>query len=328
MSFDTEEKGTGFTGSPRALVVGYNAFDVTVPAGMTITPDHKHEVPFIRLGGGGPGATAAVAMSRLGASVNLVTALTDDSAGIQQRRELEAAGIDLGLCPLFKGQQSPMAVILVDPGRQQRTIFWSRGQLPQMDADLLDPGCLEGVDLLYHDGHEPQLVKPLARLARQWGMPVVMDAGGVRLGSPEMVRVSSDVVCSQHFAPELTGRKDPEEALRALAAMGPERVAVTYGENGLLALVDGQVFGVPAYDLPVVDTTGAGDVFHGAYAFALAQGGDFLHCLRFGAAAAALKCRTWGGRPGMPSLDEVEDVMASCPTLPLGPPLGSFPSAP
>ena len=327
MTFDPLDKTAPGPVAPHILVVGYNAFDVTVPVDGEVTPDAKHEVPFIRLGGGGPGATAAVALAQLGARVTLVTALTDDFAGKQQRRELEEAGVDVSLCPVFKGQQSAMAVILVDARKRQRTIFWSRGKLPQLDPDLVDPSWLDGVDLLYHDGHEPFLVGPLAQQARRWGMPVVMDAGGVRHGSSDLVRLSTDVVSSQFFAPELTGTDNPEQALRSLAQLGPERVAMTFGERGLLALVDDQAQAVPAYDLPVVDTTGAGDVFHAAYAFALAHGRDFVHCLRFGAAAAVLKCRTWGGRPGMPTLAEVDGVLGSCPTLPLGPPLDGFPTA-
>jgi sulfofructose kinase len=314
------------TPTPHVLVVGYNAFDVTVPLSEKVVPDTKHEVPFIRLGGGGPGATAAVTLARLGARVTLVTPLTDDLPGRQQRRELEEVGIDLGRCPILEGHQSPLAVIMVDAATQQRTIFWSRGRLPRLDPELIQPDWLDGVDLLYHDGHEPQLVAQLARDARQRGLPVVMDAGSVRTGSADLVELSTDVIGSRFFGAELTGHAEPEMVLPAMARMGPGRVGLTFGEHGLLALVQEQVQALPAFDLPVLDTTGAGDVFHAGYAFALARGLPFRECLRFGSAAAVLKCRGWGGRSGLPSLREVEAVLGSAPLKPLGPPLDRFPT--
>ena len=160
---------------PHILVIGYNAFDVVVAVSELPQPDAKQAVSRILFGGGGPGATAAVALARLGARVRLVTVLTDDLPGRLQRGELQQAGVDLSLCPDAPGHESPKAVILVDPDRQERTIFWSRGDLPALDADLVAPDWLAGVDLLYCDGHECAAAARLAGLARQRNLPVVMD---------------------------------------------------------------------------------------------------------------------------------------------------------
>lgn len=296
-------------GTPRILVVGYNAFDVTVPlAGLPVL-DAKTECPGMRTGGGGPGATAAVALARLGAGVQLVTPLTDDAPGRAQRAELQAAGVDLSRSPTVAGR-SPLAVILVDPGTEQRTILWSRGDLPTLDPERADPSWLDGIDLLYCDGHEPRLVAALAPVARRRGVPIVMDAGSVRAGSRELVMLCSDVISSESFAPELTGHADPTQALRALAALGPERVGMTRGARGALGLVAEGTVRVPAFRVPVVDTTGAGDAFHAGYAFARATGHDLLDCLRWGAAVAACKCRSWGGRDGLPDRATAEAMLA------------------
>ena len=295
---------------PRVLVVGYAAFDTIMPVAGRPAVDSKVEVAAIHEGGGGPGATAAVALSRLGASVRFLGALTDDPAGRLQREELAAAGLDLSACPVLAGHASPRAIILVNEEGGARTIFWSRGDLPPLDPALADPSLLDGIDLLYTDGHDAPTAAILAREARRRNIAVVMDAGSVREGSAELVTACTDVISSEIFAHDLTGVRDPAAALRALADLGPTRVGMTLGAHGVLGLVDGTPVRLAAFDVPVTDTTGAGDAFHAGYARALLAGADFFACLDHGQAVAALKCRDWGGRRGLPSLPEVEALLA------------------
>jgi sulfofructose kinase len=301
----------GDSKAPRILVVGYNAFDVIVPAGKFPAPDEKAEVSRVITCGGGPGATAAVALARLGAEVKLITPLTDDLPGRLQRDELLAAGVDLTGSPTIAGRDSPKAVILVDEGRGTRTIFWSRGDVPQLESGYGAPELLDHIDLLYTDGHEVEVSLRLARLARERDLPVVMDAGSVRAGSAELVACCTDVVSSRGFAPALTGHAAPLDALSALRDMGPERVAMTFGSEGVLGLENDRPLQVASFTVPVKDTTGAGDAFHAGYAFALAQGREFDSCLDWGSAVAGLKCRDWGGRLGLPDLQEVQSLLAN-----------------
>lgn len=309
---------------PKILVVGYSAFDVTIPFAGLPVPDSKHEVQEVRLGGGGPGATAAIALTKLGARVSLVTPLTDDLPGRLQEQELLEAGVDLQFSPLMSGHRSARAVILVDSQQEQRTIFWSRGDLPALDPGSIDPACMAGADLFYVDGHEFPAAMKLVRVARELGIPIVMDAGSVREGSRELAGNCTDVISSETFAPDLMKTDDPVLALRRLAGLGPSRVAMTFGGGGVLALQDGLPVAIPAYDLPIVDTTGAGDVFHAGYAFARALGWDFLDCLRLGAATAGLKCGNWGGRSGIPDFHEAVAVMKQGGGKPLDPRIEPF----
>lgn len=309
----------------RGLVVGYNAFDVLVPVAGFPQPDSKQAVPEIVLGGGGPAATAAVALSRLGTKVQLVTPLTEDLPGRMQRQELADAGVDLSRSPIIDGHACPKAVILVDSKRQERTIFWSRGDLPSLKADQVQAQWLDEVDLMYTDGHETPAAIKLAQAARQRGLPVVMDAGGVRNGSRALVPLCTDVISSDRFARDFVGTEDPVLAVKGLQDACEGRVAMTFGRNGCLALVHGDPVVVPAFDVPVVDTTGAGDVFHAGYAYALGQGHTFLSCLEYGAAVAALKCRDWGGRRGLPTADEIEHLLATGLRNPVAGPLSGLP---
>jgi sulfofructose kinase len=294
---------------PRVLVVGYNAFDVICPLRELPARDTKHEVDDIILSGGGPAATAAVALSRLGASVRLVTRLGDDLPSQLQRHELIAAGVNLVLSPGAGGHGSPRSVIMVEADHAARTILWSRGTLPLLEPGEMDVGWLEGCDLLYVDSHEPVAAVVLAREARRRGLPVVLDGGTARPGLAALVACCTDVISSRIFAPALTGQHQPVAALHALAARGPRRVAMTFGEAGCLALSGGRIHHVPAFAVAVKDTTGAGDAFHAGYAYARGLGLGWLECLDYGSAVAALKCRDWGGRRGLPTREEVASLL-------------------
>ncbi len=293
----------------KVLVIGYNAFDVLLPFQGLPKPDNKHEVDVIHMGGGGPGATAAVALAKLGAEVTLVTPLCGDVPGKIQEAELNAAGVDLTLAPRFTQSLSPKAVIIVDGPKEERTILWSRGALPLLDPETIKTSWLDGMDMLYTDGHETEAAIKLAKEARKRNLPVVMDAGSVRDGSDVLVSVCTDVISSLVFAPNLTGKSDPKEALLAMAELGPQRVGLTLGAAGVLAFFDGKIQQRKAFDVPIVDTTGAGDVFHAGYAFSLGTDHDYLRALDFGNAAAALKCRGWGGRSRLPNWEEVNQLL-------------------
>ena len=160
--------------------MGYNAFDVVVPVSGFPRPDSKYETETILTGGGGPAATAAVTLARLGARVRLVTMLGDDLPGQLQQQELIAAGVDLELSLIAEGHCSAKAVILVDPAAEERTVFWSRGDLPLLDPDVVQPEWLDGCDLMYCDGHEVAAATRLARLkyraSRRISLPTAVTA--------------------------------------------------------------------------------------------------------------------------------------------------------
>jgi len=306
-------------GTARILVLGYNAWDVSFPVTEMAARNEKSEVTGIRFGGGGPGATAAVALARLGAQVKLVTVLADDWPARWQQEELAAAGIDLDACPRVRNAASPKAVIIVHPDSGARTIYWSRGDLPLMEPGEVRAEWLADRDLFYTDGHETRAAAVLAAEAVRRRLPVVMDAGSVRQGSAELVGVVTDLISSEGFAPRLTGCEAPDAALRALRDRGPQRVAMTFGAGGVLAVVGHEIVHVPAFAVPVVDTTGAGDAFHAGYAFARTQGQGFVDCLEFGSAVAALKCTAWGGREGLPDLATTENLICEGTRVPIPP---------
>ena len=222
--------------------------------------------------------------------------------------------------------RSPLAVIHVDPRNGDRRIYWERGDLPRYDPDTVEAAWLDDADLLLCDSHEAPAATILAAEARCRGLPVVLDAGSVKTGIPALVAQCTDVLGATDFASALTGVADQQEALQRLRERGPARVGTTCGRAGVLGLDDDGFRHVPAFAVPVVDTTGAGDAFHAGYAWSLAGGGDFAASLRYGAAVAALQCGAYGGRAGLPVAAEVRELLARGTTrgdAPPFPPAGS-----
>lgn len=293
----------------KALVIGYHAWDVVLPCGELPPLDHKGECPGMITGGGGPAATASVALARLGVDVEYLGVFGDDAPSRMQREELVVEGVVVERCPVETGGRSPLAVAIVDPTSGCRRICWSRGSLRRLRIDEVDPGWLTGIDLLLTDSHEPLAAAVLAREARRRSIPVVLDGGTPRDGVAELMPLVSDAIGSEIFAPRLTGSEDQREALIALGKLGPGRVATTMGERGCLALERGSWLHVPAFDVPVIDTTGAGDAFHAGYAWGLLRGEDFAGALRTGAAVAGLACGGMGGRSALPSPEAVLDLL-------------------
>ncbi len=309
---------------PRILVVGYNAWDIIVPWSGTELRDEKNRIETIYSGGGGPAATAALVLSSMGIDVKLLTSLAGDAVGNSHISELEKAGVDLALSPRTADAISPRAVIMVNTIRQARTIFWSRGELPGLVKESLPQGILDGIDLLYCDGHEIETAVHLAKMARERGLPVVLDAGSVRAGSAQLVENCTDVISSADFAPDLTGSSTLPGALERLRTMGPQRVGVTLGKYGVLGLADSGLVLRPAFAVDVLDTTGAGDVFHAGYTLALLAGETFAECLDWGNAAAAIKCQGWGGRGVLPTSEGIGQLLAHGERVPVGGPLASL----
>jgi len=289
----------------RALVIGYHAWDVLVPCAELPPRDGKRACPGMTAAGGGPAATAAVALARLGVAVRYVGLLPDDGPGRLQAEELTAAGVDLTLAVPAPGARSPLAVSLVDPGTGGRRILWDRGDLRTLRADEADPAWLDDADLLLADTHEPAAALVLARAAAARGLPAVLDAGTPRPGARELAAACSDVIAAAGFARAVSGHSDPRRALSDLRALGPRRVATTCGERGALALDADGFRHVPAFAVRAVDTTGAGDAFHAGYAWGLLRGEDFSGALDCGAAVAAAAVGALGGRAALPAPEAV-----------------------
>lgn len=158
------------------------------------------------------------------------------------------------------------------------------------------------------DGHQPALAIAMANWARNHNIPTLLDADTVNEGHDELVRLCTLIAASERFSQEYTGASSPQAGMAMLAQQAPA-VIVTLGERGLIWQRGTQTGALPAFPVQVVDTTGAGDAFHGALAVGIAQGMAWDEMLRFASAAGALCCTRRGARPGLPSLAEVQALL-------------------
>lgn len=261
--------------------------------------------------GGGPAATAAVAVQRLGGQASLIGRTGDDPTGDAIRRELTGHGIDLEAFRVLQGAQSAASNVTVDDrGERQITHFAGRGL--DVEADWLGDGVLQGAAAVLVDMGWWRGARRVLELARAAGIASVLDADlSFDPRSAGLLDLADHVVFSQVALERMSGERD---AVRGLAwarrnLRGPY-VGVTVGAHGYRWLDGDELFEAAGHAVDVVDTLGAGDVFHGAYALALAEGRPVGEAARFANAAAALKCTRASGRRGIPFRAEVEQFLA------------------
>jgi ribokinase len=269
-------------------------------------PDSKTELLEVSIQGGGPAATACATAVSLGCRARFACKLADDDFGRFILQGLRDAGVDCDHVQTTQGRLSPFSFIAVEDESAKRTIFYTHGDVgPLMPEDLDLPGFLDGAQALLVDGHHPAAQIAAAEVARDKGIPVILDAGSLREGMGELVALSDVLIASERFVSEVAPRGEAEDSLVELQKLGPRRVVITLGDSGSIGLDGDQLVRQQAFDVAAIDTTGAGDVFHGAFAAAMVRGQSFERCMQLASATSALKCRALGGRAGIPDLDEV-----------------------
>jgi sugar/nucleoside kinase (ribokinase family) len=301
--------------------LGECSADHLLVAGDYPACDSKQRLSRYELQGGGQIATALVACARLGRRSLYLGAVGDDQLGRWIVDDLEREGVDASRVVKVAGAPTRSAFIIVSGGGAGASggADASRTILYQRDARLDVPASAFGdaPDLgrvLHLDATVPGASLAAARRARQAGSVVVLDIDhfdpGVG-GLDELVAGCQVVIGSSGFARQLAGPGgDLERGLVRLGEMTRGFACCTAGAAGSLALIDGKVHHAPGFVVPVVDTTGAGDIYHAAFIHGLLSGWPPAEVMRFANAAAALKCRQLGGRPGAPTLAQVAELLA------------------
>ncbi len=274
--------------------------------------DTKVEMDNWQEQGGGPVATALVALARLGVSCSFYGIVGDDPQGEMIRESLTSEGIDAGGLLTRHDASSQLAFVAIEKRSGSRTIFWKRPSGKALQWEEVGPRFLDGSDFLHLDGLMGEVSLYAAHEARKRAIPVMVDAGRLWPGMLELARNCDFVVGSEQFAREID--PDWEENtgafIRELKRTGLGTVTITLGERGSVTFLDGEPIRIPAFPTEAVDTTGAGDVFHGAYIFGLLQKWGIADTVRFASAMAALKCTRVGGRSGIPGLPETMRFLA------------------
>lgn len=290
--------------------VGLNATDTLLI--VPHFPAYAGKVPFQEeiLSPGGQVASAMVACARLGLRTKYIGAIGDDERGRIQMESLRGTGINLDHVQHCRNCANQSAYIIIDRSTGERTILWKHDECLKIDAARIDETRIGGARLLLIDGHDTNAVARAAEIARARGIPVVVDVDTIYHGFERVLPNVDYLVASAEFPKGWTGLADPFDALEALQKeYGMKVAAMTLGAHGSLARVDGRFCYAPAYVVNCVDTTGAGDVFHGAFCYAVLKGMPMLEALEFSNAMAALNCTAYGARGGISGLDAIRGLM-------------------
>ena len=259
--------------------------------------------------GGGLSANASVTISRLGGDSVLWSRVGDDATGDRIIQDIKDRGVDVANIQRVKGIPSPISTVAIDE-RGERQV------LNCLNRHLFDPphglplGEISSAQALLTDVRWPDGGTAAMKEASKMGIPRILDYEEV----PDerktlMADLASHVLFSQDGLQTFSETNDIREGLARASTRTNAWLGVTCGASGVYWLCDGIVQNFPAFEVDVVDTLAAGDVFHGAFALALAESRKTEDALRFASAASALKCMRFGGRLGIPNRDEVEDMM-------------------
>ena len=267
--------------------------------------DTKKEVLQWHEQGGGPVATALVALTRLGVACRFYGITGDDEAGSKIRQSLAEEGVEVKGLQKRKGSSSQQAFIAVENGTAKRTIFWRRPTGNAMQPEELGADFLLNSEFLLIDGLMMDASVAAVKKAQAMSLPVMLDAGSARPGMLELAGLCNYVVASEVFAAGLGWKLTPEALLKEAESLRVKALTITLGESGSLTVAGDQIIRMPAFTVNAVDTTGAGDVFHAGYIYGLLQKWDLEQVVRFASAMAAIKCLRIGGRTGIPRLKEI-----------------------
>jgi sulfofructose kinase len=270
------------------------------------SPDTKCEFHDMIIQGGGPVATALVALSRWGLACHFTGVVGDDSFGRQIARFLQDEGVDTSGIVERPGHRSQLAFIASEPGGR-RTIFWQRPTGEALKPAEIDFSLLRTSRVLHTDGLFIEAALSAASEARRSGVAVIVDAGTLREGMLDLAHLSDCFVVSESFARDLVSGDNPLAACKRILELGPGIAGVTLGARGYVARFGGRSIAKPAYAVEAIDTTGCGDVFHAGLTYGFLRGWDPEKSFDLAAWAAAQVATRMGGRAGIPSMAELRD---------------------
>lgn len=296
------------------LGVGLNAVDTLLLVPKFPACGGKVRIAQELMSPGGQVASALAAAAKLGLRTKYIGTVGDDERGRIQMDSLRAAGINLDDVEIRSKCPSQKAYIVIDQASGERTVFWDRPDCLALEPERITSEKIAQARMLHIDGHDTPAVARAARLARALGIPVSVDVDTIYPGFEHVLPYVDYLVSSAEFPERWTGETDPFRALEMLQTQYGMRVAaMTLGAFGALARAGGRYCYAPGYVVSCVDTTGAGDVFHGAFCYSVLKGMPIREALDFSCAMAALNCTRLGARGGLAAEPEVRALMASAP---------------
>lgn len=292
--------------------LGLNATDTVYTVREVPPLGSKERITSVDHQAGGQVATALVTCQRLGLRTRYIGKVGDDEGGRLQLASLRAEGVDIRHVRRVRNTPNQIGVIIVDQRSGERTVYWERHPRLAVSPSEVDSQAIRSARALHLDGCDVKAAVGAARAARRAGIPVVADLDTAYEGVERLFPFIDYLVASSNFLPAATGQNEP---LRALQHLSREYKVpcpgVTLGRDGALVHLQGRYYYSPGFIVKTVDTTGAGDVFHGAFIYGVLAGWEIRRVLDFANAMAALNCTALGARGGIAPRRAADRLIAS-----------------
>ena len=288
--------------------VGLNATDTLIALDRFPSIGQKVEFQTVHVLPGGQTASAVVACQTWGLRTRYVGKLGDDSAAAIHRAAFDRAGVEAQILTA-ENTSSAQSIILVD-GTGERTVLLKRDERLSLKPSDLKRSWISQARAIHVDGFDTGAATLAATWAREAGIPVIADLDEIYTGVEDLLPLIDHLIVSRDFPARLTGEADLEKALQRMRRdYGSRITAATLGQDGVLAWDGADFHYMPAFLVPVVDTTGAGDMFHAAYIYGLLQDWALDIRLHFACAAAALNCTASGARGGIRPVGVIQQLV-------------------
>ncbi len=289
-----------------ALCCGLNVVDILVCLPEIFTPGEKHQVDQLVVQGGAPAGNAACVIAALGSKTGYLAYFGDNTLSRIAKEELKRWNVRDDYF-LYQSQAQPgVAVVEIDPKTGDRTVFYNLNHYQYLSSIDIPDQLSKKTKSILIDSYDPQGTLPLLEAAHRENIPSVLD---LESGDPEILRkmisLGSDVILPYQAALKLTEKKNPIDAFKTLRQWTSATILITNGAHGSWAYTDSGIIHQPIFNFPVIDTTGCGDSYHGAYAFALIQDWPLPIRMEFAAWIAAIVAGFIGGRGDLPTLEKI-----------------------
>jgi sugar/nucleoside kinase (ribokinase family) len=288
------------------LVIGRSCLDIIAVVNQFPRENQKLPLEFRLTEGGGQGGTASCCISRLGGRVAYVAKLGDDDEGTLCLKRLEDFGVATDLVEIVKGGQTPVAYVFITADSGARSIIYERNRLPKLEINATLEQLIRHTGVVLLDPEVTYLGGQLKKLAGN-KVKVIYDSERWREGIEDIMDTADYFIPSSEFLAAAELQVDEfsfNQKINKLNGMVSGNLIVTHGEKGAYYITDGSLYHVAAPEVIAVDTVGAGDNFHAAFALALSRDFDLHQAVKLSVAVASLSCREYGGREGVPSWEE------------------------
>lgn len=270
----------------------------------------KHEVSNIIIQGGAPAGNAACVIAKSNLKTAFLGYKANNTLSLIANEELKKCEVDTSLLLESDNFQPAIAVVEVNPENGDRTVFYSTNNYKPLQTKDINEDWIKNCKLLLVDGYDVVGNLELLKIANKYNIPSVLDieAGDISV-LKEMISLGNHIILPLEGAQLITELNTSEECINALNLITNGQLVITDGANGSWALENKKIVHQAAFSTKVVDTTGCGDAFHGAYASALLKGKNLAERMEYASAYASIIATHFGGRSYFPSEKEVNEII-------------------